>query len=718
MKAQNVMRHNRERSNGSRAMADSSPGRPSRLRDQVSEHIGPATTTAEQPPVPSTEGSPIIKTPDDKIRQTYFNTKDVDKRVSSMDFVKSIGAPAFALPVNSEDTNPPGSEDPFIPGLNSPKRDQTANGEGASHFSTIPPASNEPLVLFLQYKTKMKKFVLTEGTQELSIPRLQLAFIEKFAWNTHSNGVDLPEIYLQDPTSGVRYELEDLNDIKNNSVLVLNVDALDEVKRLVDDGMEGLRRAVDGVKTIIEDQHATLQKVSESQQEATKEVARISAAPIIQQTSRNALSSNTRPLSAGSASKIAEVEALRRELAVLRQTYSTHLASMDTSMTNLRAKAATVKAAAVNVAVPSFEGESGRSYVNASKKTLNEDSERIINRVDDLQDVVEDLRKDVVTRGVRPRPQQLETVSKDISLATADLKKLQEFLRREKLIWTKVGENELKAVCDDQNILTMQEDLAADLEDDLEKAAQTFALVEEATKQQNLTNAPSSGSRSTSRTLNAVNPDLDPRQAKDGVLGEVRALQPNHETRLEAIERAERARQLDLESRGEGSFKKELGSFVEAGRLKRSGGVEEAERLRKSKDDRARKENWERVNGVTPMPASGSEVKQEPVEDVAASEVTSPVEAHVASPVGAVAALKEEPGPSVRDALATGQDDNETSGPATPSPTEHMPGAFTSYGDGTQDPKPLNEGTAAESSMVTTSKEQAITVNEGVWNPS
>lgn len=83
-------------------------------------------------------------------------------------------------------------------------------------------------------------------------------------------------------------------------------------------------------------------------------------------------------------------------------------------------------------------------------------------------------------------------------------------------------------------------------------------------------------------------------KAKDGVLGEVRALQPNHESRLEAIERAEKARKKELETRRIGLFQKELGAFVEEGKLKKSGGFEETERLRTAKDDRIRKEVWDR----------------------------------------------------------------------------------------------------------------------------
>jgi hypothetical protein len=108
-------------------------------------------------------------------------------------------------------------------------------------------------------------------------------------------------------------------------------------------------------------------------------------------------------------------------------------------------------------------------------------------------------------------------------------------------------------------------------------------------------------------------PALDPALAKEGVLGEVRALQPNHENRLEAIERAEKLRQRELESRRGGEFQKELGDFVEAGKLKKSGGVEEVERARKAKDERIRREVWERQNGVTAAEGSGSSASDETV---------------------------------------------------------------------------------------------------------
>ncbi|EKV15398.1 Actin-interacting protein (Bud6/Aip3), putative [Penicillium digitatum] len=513
--------------------------------------------------------------------------------------VESAIVPPPIIPVPQEK---PTLEDAFEPAKSTPltpkagsfrPSTEIATPLSAIQFSTEQPSPSKELTLFLQYKSKIKKYMLPEGIAELTIGRLQLAFIEKFAWNTHDNGVDLPEIYIQDPISGIRHELEDLTDVKDRSVLVLNVDNLDEVKKHFDDSLGSVRLLVEGVKETLSGQGNIIQRVSDRQLEAAKEIARLAAAPTTL-SGPAASEGSSKTLIAGSGSQIAELQSLRRDLAVLRQTYSNFTADITGSMSAVRAKASKVKTAAADVATPSFEGDAGRARVNTGKKELAGESERLVARVDDLQDLVEDLRKDVVARGVRPLPRQLEVVGRDISIVMKEIKKMQDFLAREKPIWTKIWEKELQLVCEERDQLTMQEDLAADLQDDLEKATQTFALVEQATKEQVSTNT-TGGTvvRAPSRTLE-IDPTVDPMKAKDGVLGEVRALQPNHESRLEAIERAEKARKKELETRRIGLFQKELGAFVDEGKLKKSGGFEETERLRTAKDERIRKEVWDR----------------------------------------------------------------------------------------------------------------------------
>ncbi|KAL4946277.1 hypothetical protein BDV06DRAFT_183100 [Aspergillus oleicola] len=515
----------------------------------------------------------------------------------------------------------------------------------STQYSPEQLSPGKELTLFLQYRSKIKKYVLPEGSTGLTIGRLQLAFIEKFAWNTHNNGADLPEIYIQDAISGIRHELEDLNDVKDRSVLVLNVDALDEVKKHFDDEFGGVRRLLEGVKGALDGQGNMMQRVSDRQLDAVKEIARLAAAPSVSTSSAPAAGGAVRAPISGSASQMVELSSLRRDLAVLRQTYTDFSADIASSMGAIRSKADTVKSSAVDASVPSFEGNAGRTRISQGKKELAEESERLVSRVDDLQDLIEDLRKDVVTRGVRPLPRQLETVGKDVSNVTKEIKKMQDFLQREKPIWTKIWEKELQLVCEERDQLTMQEDLAADLQDDLEKAAQTFALVEQATKQQAMANGDGGPTlRNVSRNV-VIDPAVDPVKAKDGVLDEVRALQPNHETRLEAIERAEKARQKELETRRVGLFQKELGKFVEEGKLKKSGGFEETERLRRVKDERNRKEMWNIAQ------ARAAEIAK------AEAEAQQSSTAEEATPENAAPENTEEPGSPKGKAPAT-DDDN------------------------------------------------------------
>ncbi|KAH8695698.1 actin interacting protein 3-domain-containing protein [Phaeosphaeriaceae sp. PMI808] len=595
--------HSRQRSNQQRPVVETKLDSTNDISRRISEESAQSSVPSIVPPTESgPDDSPTQKTPDDKIGPVpAFPEGD---------------QPALGATLNgplSEPTNLTTGESPVrvvgkqgpLPSRVGSRRVKSPSPQPQQFVPEQSPQPDKELTLFLQYKSKIRKYVFTDGF-DISVGRLQLAFIEKFAWDTHRNG-ELPEIYIQDSVSGVRHELEDIHDIKDRSVLVLNVEQLDEVKNHIDEKFGGLSRLVESIKTVVDDQQSTIQRVAERQQQTAKELAGMAAAPTIS-SGRNSALLPTRPAQSGaslegsmvSAAQLSEVQSLRRDLAVVRQTYSSFVSDIQASMSTIRTKANAVKSTAVKAALPTLDGDTGRAYINTGKKALQDDSEKIVNRVDDLQDLVEDLRKDVVQRGVRPLPRQLEASAKDLSLATAELKKLQDFLAKEKPLWTKIWEQELQTVCEERDMLTMQEELAADLQDDLEKAAQTLELVEQATKQQNLETEKEQGkgmrSASGRNVMNAASFDkaVDPREARDGVLGEVKALQPNHESRLEAIERAEKARQRELATRNDDEFKRELGNFVDEGKLKKSGGVEEVERLRKAKDERARRENAER----------------------------------------------------------------------------------------------------------------------------
>ncbi|KAM0330516.1 hypothetical protein ACHAQA_003463 [Verticillium albo-atrum] len=614
------VRHSRSTSNQSARGTGYEPS-PVRAPSRIAEEI----STTNLPLKPGEVDSPIAKTPEDKY----------PKPSATLNGPLTSDLPE--LPQFSPEKEKPESvrssildkEQPPLPReVKTPEKNRSEN-----FLQEASPPLTKDLTLFLQYKSKVKKFVLPEGYSELSIGRLQLAFIEKFSWNTHSNGADLPDIYIQDPVSGVRHELEDLSDIKDRTVLVLNIEALDEVKRHVDEGIGSLRQIIQDVKQGMSDQSIALQRVSDRQQETSTELARLaSAPPTIVQTAEGSKATavaSGRKLTPG---HLTELQILRRDLAVMRQTYANFQSEIQGSMTAIRAKASNVKAATINASVPEINGDGGYTYVSKGREQLNQDSDRLVTKVDDLQDTVEDLRKDVVHRGVRPLPRQLEGVAKDITRLTMELKKVDEYMKQEKPIWTKIWEKELEDVCKGRDELRLMEDLMVDLQDDLEKASETFALVEAATKEQlkdNGTGTSAGNARNFSKGLNRIGNSLDQNAAKEGVLGEVRALMPNHEDRLEAIERAEKLRQRELATRKDNKLQQELTNFVEEGKLKKSGGFEEVERARKAKDDRIRREVWERQNGMIPMEPVGEYEYEEAEEDGA-------LEAGEETPDGAV----------------------------------------------------------------------------------
>ena len=58
----------------------------------------------------------------------------------------------------------------------------------------------------------------------ISIPALRILFTEKFQYNPGMD--DFPNIYIKDPNMDVFYELEDLSEIKNKSILALNIEGI------------------------------------------------------------------------------------------------------------------------------------------------------------------------------------------------------------------------------------------------------------------------------------------------------------------------------------------------------------------------------------------------------------------------------------------------------------------------------------------------------------
>lgn len=109
----------------------------------------------------------------------------------------------------------------------------------ASAYSNVPDSSSQPIAatsapaaaqqtrsgppetIFLQLGRDMKKAKLDPSTWP-TFASLRTLFTDKFAYNPGL--ADFPSIYLRDTSSGVQYELEDVEELTNNCVLSLNIE--------------------------------------------------------------------------------------------------------------------------------------------------------------------------------------------------------------------------------------------------------------------------------------------------------------------------------------------------------------------------------------------------------------------------------------------------------------------------------------------------------------
>jgi len=140
-----------------------------------------------------------------------------------------------------------------------------------------------------------------------------------------------------------------------------------------------------------------------------------------------------------------------------------------------------------------------------------------------------------------------------------------------------------RLLCEEQQFFNLQSDLTHDLEDDIKKIEETFNLIEQCSLEQSKQNA-YKRNKFVSQ-LYIPEPGESFHSIKDEVLNEVAALKPDHEKRLQAITKAEKIREKEREMMRLDKFQEELGDFVDDSKLKKSGGIDELERMRQLRDN-------------------------------------------------------------------------------------------------------------------------------------
>ncbi|GAA5990466.1 hypothetical protein JCM11641_007212 [Rhodosporidiobolus odoratus] len=525
--------------------------------------------------------------------------------------------------------------------------------------SPSPPTQRDPtgpLSIFLRLGPRVRRAHLP--SPPTSIEQLRQLFCERFGYSPGVTEGGWPELYLCDEKTGVRWELEELEEVREGSVVSLEVDAVEQVKHHIDSGLSTLSQEIKELRATVtamrrlSTSHLNTSSLlspdagglsptsgsvgmrpSPSQKQfenAAEMVLRMRRAgsttsllpfassedgdkgkkadegaekkdlspatatapsavpppppPTSGETFSPTTSTSIGPIVTTLRSQHSEVQNLRREIGILRQVYIDFTSSTKSQFASLRVQTSHLHGLAQS------KLSTDRAFVEAGTVKLDGESTDLVVRVDELQDTIEQLRADTV-RGVKPRPQQLSETASLLRKAVDQRNKLETWLKEVKPSWSQMWSVELSRILGEQKAVETQETLLGELEEDLEDTQKVLSNIQAVAKQlKPSTSSSSVGSASGTGggpgvRLRELGGGVDSHEGLNTVLMEVRALQPDPSKRLEAIERAEREREKQLAAGQTDEFKQELGAFVGEGKLKKSGGIEEAERMRQKKSE-------------------------------------------------------------------------------------------------------------------------------------
>ena len=90
--------------------------------------------------------------------------------------------------------------------------------------------TTKPFPVFLQVGREVKKVMIEPGMAMVS---LRMLFVDRFSYNPGKD--NFPAVYIRDPSSGVQYELEDMDEIKPKVLLSLNIERTSTILSIRED---------------------------------------------------------------------------------------------------------------------------------------------------------------------------------------------------------------------------------------------------------------------------------------------------------------------------------------------------------------------------------------------------------------------------------------------------------------------------------------------------
>ncbi|KAJ1822581.1 Bud site selection protein 6 [Coemansia sp. RSA 2599] len=498
--------------------------------------------------------------------------------------------------------------------------------------------------VYLQLGDETKRAKVAEKVP--SMTTVVNLFIDKYREQlTNADNQDaLPSIYIKDGKDGVFYELEDTQDVCQGAVLswrtrplvpdkpdlteqkdsdaddstrpddaaaqrvqrlVEMVDGLaqtiaglpaqlrEEIQTIAEDVKVHSKEALDAVDARLQQQIAAQTLVSvqpTASATAHMDVDGGTDAAVIKTPAHLSRSASVPAHAANSSSSSAEVKELKDKLRQLELALSVERQERKEAEAKLleektQAQESLLKLQAEVATHPNVlrvRIEEGKTMLKTEYRALNA-------RFEDVDAMVQEMRKDVTQRGSIPSSQLMKKADTEIGDIESGTQKLVRFINDTRADWKRTWEEELQNILKEQSFVKDVEQMIAELTDDTKHLSGIMRKLdkiidfklEERSKSDYIPTA-------ATKFIDVVSPD-DARDAKKDFLLQISCVDIDHNRRLEALKTAEKLRQQELATKVN-EFDEELSDFVGQRKLRKTGGTEELERRRAEKNIEVMKE--------------------------------------------------------------------------------------------------------------------------------
>ncbi|KAJ2888023.1 Bud site selection protein 6 [Coemansia asiatica] len=499
-----------------------------------------------------------------------------------------------------------------------PERDEIA--DIIADMSKTPVGSSNEFFVYLQLNEETKKARVTERPP--SMTTIVNLFIDKYQDQLKSadNQDALPSIYIRDEKASVFYELEDLQDVCQGSVLSwrmrplvpdkplennhrdaetvelaeANAKKVEELVEIVGGLAQAMARLPDQMREEIQSMSRDVKRHSEEALQAVN--ARLEeklAAPSptnpvafnssVQQLSRSA----SLPAHAATVTEVNELEDKLRQLELSlsierQQRKETEARLIEEKDQAQQALAKLQKQVSTHPNVLRVRIEEGKTMLKTEYRMLN-------SRFEDLDTMIQEMRKDVTQRGSIPSSHLMKKAGTEITDIERETEKLLKFINDTRSDWKRTWEEELQNILKEQSFVKDVEQMIGELIDDTKHLTGIMQKLDKIIDfKLDERSKPDYIPTAATKFIDVVSPD-DARDAKKDFLMQISCVDVDHDRRLEALRTAEKLRQQELASKVN-EFDQELSDFVGQRKLRKTGGTEELDRRRAEKNLEVMKE--------------------------------------------------------------------------------------------------------------------------------